>query len=221
MRRVAAIVVVLLAVMLPSIHASADAWVRPVAGRVVRPFDPPTTRYGPGHVGVDFAATPGTPVRAAGAGTVEFAGAVGRSLHVVIAHDGTDLRTTYSFLATIRVRVRGRVEAGAVLGTTGGTGDGHDGTVLHFGLRRDDTYLDPMQLFGPPDLAGRVHLAPVREAPRPLVLAPCGGWVDGACRWARARELRETPRLSEGLGRYNAGDSRTDPGVMKHTSARP
>jgi hypothetical protein len=30
--------------------------------------------------------------------------------------------------------------------------------VLHFGLRRGDAYVDPMQLFTAPDLAAIVHL---------------------------------------------------------------
>jgi hypothetical protein len=48
-----------------------------------------------------------------------------------------------------------------VIGTTGGRGEQHDGSVLHVGVRVGDTYIDPMQLFGPPDLAAVVHLAPV------------------------------------------------------------
>ena len=57
----------------------------------------------PGHRGVDFVAAAGTPVRAANAGEVTFAGNVAGSLHVVVAHPG-GLRTSSSFLATIAVR---------------------------------------------------------------------------------------------------------------------
>jgi murein DD-endopeptidase MepM/ murein hydrolase activator NlpD len=142
--------------------ASADGlplWIRPVPGTVVRPFAPPRTRFGPGHLGVDLAAAPGTPVRAAGSGIVEFAGVVGNARHVVVRHAGS-LRTSYSFLRSIAVRGGERVTGGAVLGTTGGTGENHAGQVLHLGLRVGDAFVDPMRLFAPPDLSERVRLAP-------------------------------------------------------------
>src|SRR5579871_6136981 len=107
-----------MAALVPA-KAGADAgWVRPVDGPVVRPFEPPTTRYGPGHLGVDFRAAPGTPVRAAGPGRVVFAGAVGSTLHVVVLHSG-NRRTTYSFLASIHARVGDVVQAGTIVGTAG------------------------------------------------------------------------------------------------------
>jgi murein DD-endopeptidase MepM/ murein hydrolase activator NlpD len=148
-------------------------WQRPVAGRVVRPFQAPAFRYGAGHLGVDLAAAPGTPVRAAGAGTVVFAGVVAGTMHVVISHR-PDLRTSYSFLASIRVRRGEEVARGAVIATTGGRGDQHDGSVLHVGVRVGDTYVDPMQLFGPPDLAAVVHLAPVGPERRGTVASALG-----------------------------------------------
>ena len=39
-------------------------WARPVDGAVLRPFEEPTSVYGPGHRGVDLAAAPGTHGRA-------------------------------------------------------------------------------------------------------------------------------------------------------------
>jgi hypothetical protein len=151
----------LVAVAAPRV-ARADtspAWIRPVDGPVVAPFREPTSTYGAGHRGVDLAAAPGTPVRAANDGTVTFAGDVGGTEHVVVAHSG-NLRTSYSFLASVAVHEGQAVGRGDVIGTTGGAGEGHDGTVLHFGLRDGDTYVDPMLLFRPPDLAKLVHLAP-------------------------------------------------------------
>jgi hypothetical protein len=160
---------VLLAALGPSEPAAAapiTQWVRPVGGGVVRSFDAPRSRFGAGHLGVDLAAPAATPVRAAGPGVVSFAGSVAGALHVVVAHAG-NLRTSYSFLATIAVRRGESVASGDVVGTTGGTGPGHDGTVLHFGLRSGDTYIDPMLLLAPVDLATVVHLAPTTIPPRP------------------------------------------------------
>jgi hypothetical protein len=150
--------------------AATGGWVRPVPGAVVRPFDPPASRFGAGHLGVDLAAPNGTPVVAAGPGVVSFAGTVAGTRHVVVAHAG-DLRTSYSFLAAVAVRRGESVRAGDVVGTTGGTGSGHDGDVLHVGLRSGDTYLDPMLLLGPPDLTAIVHLAPTAEPPHPVSAA--------------------------------------------------
>jgi murein DD-endopeptidase MepM/ murein hydrolase activator NlpD len=173
----------------PASATAIGVWLRPVAGRVVRPFRPPVTRYGRGHLGVDFSAVSGTPVRAAGAGTVVFAGAVAGALHVVVRHAG-GLRTSYSFLAGIRVHRGERVGRGAVLGTTGGRREYHDGHVLHLGLRIGDAYVDPMRLFAPGGLAVRVHLALPSAGPasRAALVAVCGRWVALGCESpARAR----------------------------------
>ncbi len=134
-------------------------WQRPVSGAVVRPFEQPRSVYGPGHRGVDFAAPPGTPVRAANDGVVTFAGSVAGTLHVTIAHAG-NLRTSYSFLQSLAVHEGQTVARGEVIATSGGRGDEHDGSVLHLGLRVGDRYVDPMLLFDIDDLTKIVHLVP-------------------------------------------------------------
>jgi len=192
MRTKAAPTLVLLAILgvltLAQAPASGgDVWLRPVAGRFVRPFHAPLTRYGRGHLGVDFAAAPGTLVRAAGAGTVVFAGVVATARHVVVRHAG-GLRTSYSFLASIRVRGGEVVARGEVVGTTGGRGEHHDPSVVHFGLRIGDGFVDPMRLFASAGLPARVHLAPTaadaaasslarRMAERRALMAGLPGWA--------------------------------------------
>jgi triacylglycerol esterase/lipase EstA (alpha/beta hydrolase family) len=161
------VLVLLVAVLTPANARAATAnWVRPVPGAVTRPFDPPRSRFGSGHLGADISASAASPVRAAGPGVVSFAGIVARSLHVVVAHAG-NLRTSYSFLATIAVRRGQVVEAGEIVGTTGGLGQSHNGAVLHFALRTGDTYVDPMALFGTVDLVSVVHLVPTSDPPHP------------------------------------------------------
>lgn len=181
--RAALVAVVSLATVAPSalVAHAADAavspppeqgaWTRPVAGALVAPFDAPASPYGPGHRGADLAAPPGTPVVAAGDGVVAFAGLVAGSLHVVVAHAG-GLRTGYSFLASVVVSTGQHVDRGQTVGTAGGRGSGHDVGVLHLSLRVGDTYVDPMQLFGPPDLSRIVHLAPTRGATDPGPIFP-------------------------------------------------
>jgi len=162
---VGALAALVVASTLPPTVARADVggrWMLPVDGQVLRPFQAPLARFGPGHRGVDLAAAPGTPVRAAGTGVVSFAGDVAGALHVVVAHDG-GLRTSYSFLASISVRAGQSVAKGDVVGTAGGSGEGHGPGVLHFGLRVGDEYVDPMLLFRPRDLTELVRLVPADE----------------------------------------------------------
>src|SRR6478752_8157477 len=154
LRIVVACLVALLVAVPPPSGAAADAstpWTRPVAGRVVRPFVAPRSRYGAGHRGADLAAAPGTAVVAAGAGRVAFAGSVAGTLHVVVDHGG-GLETSVSFLATITVRTGQTVARGAIVGTAGGTGPEHAVGVVHFALRVAGEYVDPMRLFAVPDL---------------------------------------------------------------------
>lgn len=130
----------------------------PVDAPVVDRFRPPPAPWAAGNRGIDYATEPGTPVVAAAAGEVVFAGTVAGGRHVVVLHpDG--LRTTYAFLATIGVSRGERVSAGQVVGTAG--------AQLHFGARAGDTYIDPAALLsGPP----RVYLVP-DDARRPGTVA--------------------------------------------------
>ena len=131
--------------------SSTATWRLPLAGppHVLRPFDPPSRAWLPGHRGVDLAAPPGALVRAAGSGTITWAGLlVDRGVVVVTHADG--LRTTYEPVDAT-VAVGDRVALGDVIATIG-AGDVHCGslpTCLHWGLRRGRDYLDPMLLVDP------------------------------------------------------------------------
>lgn len=115
----------------------------PVDAPVVDPFRPPPRPWLPGNRGIEYSTEPGTVVRAAGRGTVAFAGRVAGSLHVTVSHpDG--VRTSYSHLATVHVLAGQAVSGGDALGATG--------RRLHVGARRGATYIDPASLWsaGPP-----------------------------------------------------------------------
>ncbi len=139
----------------------------PVDAAVVRPFEPPSTEYGPGHRGVDLEAAPGTSVRAAERGRVRHAGQVAGIVWVSIDHaDG--VRTSYGPLTGLRVAAGDEVERGQVIGALaeGDHGDAERDRGLHFGARRDGVYLDPMRL-------------PGLGAPRPTLVGEGGWWGAG------------------------------------------
>ncbi|WP_240494025.1 M23 family metallopeptidase [Actinomyces gaoshouyii] len=119
----------------------------PVA--VVEGFDPPAVVWGSGHRGIDLAVAAGSPVRAAGAGTVSFAGMVAGRPVVSIDHAG-GVRTTYEPVEPA-VAAGDAVGAGQVIGTLlpGHRSDGVD--ALHWGARTGKkSYIDPLRLLRPP-----------------------------------------------------------------------
>ncbi|HEX5562602.1 MAG TPA: M23 family metallopeptidase [Nocardioidaceae bacterium] len=114
---------------------------------VVAAFDPPASRWGPGHRGVDLAGRVGQQVHSALAGRVTFAGRLAGRGVVVVDHGAT--RTTYEPL-TASVAVGDRVAAGAVIGRLELFGS-HclPRACLHWGLIEGrETYLDPLTLVG-------------------------------------------------------------------------
>jgi murein DD-endopeptidase MepM/ murein hydrolase activator NlpD len=127
----------------------------PGPDRVVRDFDPPPLPWLAGNRGVDLAGQAGEAVHAAGAGVVSYAGTIA-GVGVVSVTSGA-LRTTYE---PLRVSVRRGlvVAAGAVLGHLTAAGS-HcpPQACLHWGLLRDDAYLDPLALLG----LERVRLLPL------------------------------------------------------------
>lgn len=144
----------------------------PVDGPIVRHFDPPQGAYGPGHRGIDYAVEVGTPVRAAAAGVVTFAGPVAGLRAVTVQHAGA-LKSTYSSLGAVLVRRGQEVEPGTIVGRAlSPHPDAEPG--LHFGVKLNERYVDPEAYLGAVDVADAIHLAPLGEPSRRDDLArPC------------------------------------------------
>ena len=159
--RLAVLLILVLGALTPSAATAAPEdpppavalWTAPVAGPVTvgRPFEPPPHTYGPGHRGVDLLAAAGSPVLAAGDGMVVFAGMVAGRPVISIDH-ANGLRTTYEPVDPF-VGAGQAVARGSPIGTLVA---GHPGcpaeACLHWGLRRGQTYLDPLALLRPPRL---------------------------------------------------------------------
>jgi peptidoglycan hydrolase-like protein with peptidoglycan-binding domain len=112
----------------------------PIAAPAGDGFGPRGVRF---HTGVDFVADLGTPVAAAGAGCVTFAGwdAGGYGNLVVIAH-GSGLTSWYAHLSELDLWPKQCVAAGAEVGRVGATGRA-TGPHLHFELRVRGAAVDP------------------------------------------------------------------------------
>lgn len=140
------------------------------------------------HHGVEFQNEFGTPVHAAGDGTVVFADAdqtvkfspwTNFYGNVVIVQHADDLYTLYAHLSAIKVQVGDEVKAGSEIGQVGQTG-GATGPHLHFEVRRGGDYTDhfstenPELWMLPPQGTGALSITlltdETRNQERPLVL---------------------------------------------------
>ncbi|MDM0032620.1 M23 family metallopeptidase [Variovorax sp. J22P271] len=94
------------------------------------------------HHGIDFAAPTGTPVRAVGDGTVEFAGTQNGYGNIVILKHHNNQETAYAHLSRVDVKVGQSVSQSQTLGAVGSTGWA-TGPHLHFEFRVNGEYHDP------------------------------------------------------------------------------
>jgi murein DD-endopeptidase MepM/ murein hydrolase activator NlpD len=99
------------------------------------------------HAGVDFAAPTGTPILAAGAGSVVAAGPNGGYGRWVKIRHGGGLATGYAHMSRIAAGIhrRARVRQGQVIGFVGSTGLA-TGPHLHFELYRNGRPVDPLRV---------------------------------------------------------------------------
>ncbi len=123
--------------------------------RISSPFNPrrmhPLLRRIVPHNGVDFAASTGTPVWAAADGRITWAGPKGPNGNLVsIRHEG-GYETHYAHLHRIQRGIRPgvEVEQRQLIGTVGSTGRS-TGPHLHFGLKRNGRFQDPLRVLNGP-----------------------------------------------------------------------
>ncbi|PRB07339.1 murein hydrolase activator EnvC [Microbacterium sp. MYb64] len=131
-------------------------WLWPVVGArtVVVPFRAPAHAYGPGHRGMDVAAS--GEVRAPASGAVAYRGVVVDRALLTIDH-GNGLVTTLEPVQAV-LGAGAAVRAGDAVATVSAGGHTPEG-ALHIGVRWNGAYINPMLLFG--------------GVPR-AVLLPCG-----------------------------------------------
>ncbi len=97
------------------------------------------------HLGVDYGAPSGTPVRSVGDGVVSFAGRQNGYGNVVQVQHGGERATLYAHLSRIDVKKGQRIEQGQRLGAVGSTGWA-TGPHLHFEFRVKGQHQDPVRV---------------------------------------------------------------------------
>jgi murein DD-endopeptidase MepM/ murein hydrolase activator NlpD len=137
---------------------------RPVRGEDVRLTSGYGIRFHPllndrkMHTGVDWAAPTGTPILAAGAGTIEEAGRKGQYGNYVRIRHANGYQTAYGHMSRFGAGVRDgvKVRQGQVIGYVGSTGLS-SGPHLHYEVLVNSRFVDPLQIQVPRErrLTGR------------------------------------------------------------------
>ena len=112
----------------------------PVSGPVSSPFG---SRWGRLHAGIDIPAPAGTPIGAAAAGTVIYAGWMGGYGNLVVIDHGGGLATAYAHQYSVAKSVGAAVAQGQTIGYVGNTGNSF-GNHLHFEVRVNGSPVDPL-----------------------------------------------------------------------------
>lgn len=115
--------------------ASAAKMVMPVSGKIIRSYDRKTNQ------GIDIAAAPGTPVKAADAGTVQVISSDTNGKGIVILRHANNLLTVYVGVGGVKVKKGDKVSRGQAIGTVAAG----DPAFLHFEVRNTSKEsFDPM-----------------------------------------------------------------------------
>ena len=116
----------------------------------------PILGYSKMHKGVDFGAAKGTPIQAAGDGSVEMAGANGAYGNYVRLRHSSGYATAYAHMSRIAVKPGQRVRQGQVIGYVGSTGRS-TGPHLHYEVLANNRQINPLSVRMPTGrtLAGR------------------------------------------------------------------
>lgn len=127
-------------------------WPLTVSGRISSSFgrrSSPTAGASTYHKGIDIAVSSGTPIVAAGAGTVVTAAYSSSAGNYVMISHGSRLYTVYMHCSRLAVKQGDTVERGQIIAYVGSTGIS-TGSHLHFGVSKDGAYVNPMRYVSQP-----------------------------------------------------------------------
>ena len=157
-------------------------FLRPVPGPIGSPFGAPRNGYT--HTGIDIPDPEGTPIGAAGVGTVIYAAYNGGGYgNLVVIQHRLGYTSWYGHMSSITAYVGEGVVGGTRIGYVGATGDA-TGPHLHFEVRHYDTPINPVPLMlsalasNAPSQAGGLKAEECVGDPRPNRAPPPGSdWI--------------------------------------------
>lgn len=124
------------------------------------------------HLGTDYAAATGTPIKATGDGRIVFMGHKGGYGKAIIIKHGSSYETLYAHMSRFRsgLGYGSRVQQGQVIGYVGSTGLA-TGPHLHYEFRVNGVHRDPRRVTLPRASAlPRQHLEHFRASSTPLLV---------------------------------------------------
>jgi murein DD-endopeptidase MepM/ murein hydrolase activator NlpD len=119
---------------------SGSGFIWPLSGPITSPFG---MRWGTLHPGIDIGVPTGTPIHAAGSGTVVWCGWMSGYGNLVMIDHHNGLATLYGHQSRIAVGCNQEVAQGATIGYVGCTGF-CTGPHLHFEVRLNGAPVDPL-----------------------------------------------------------------------------
>ncbi|TVL90517.1 peptidoglycan DD-metalloendopeptidase family protein [Streptomyces sp. SAJ15] len=131
----------------PDGPTSTSGWTLPVKATLGTPYHQAGPMWSSGyHTGIDFAVPVGTPIKAAGPGTVLSAGPGGPYGNQVIIKHGDGMYSQYAHLSSLKVSKGQKLKGGDLIGLSGATGN-VSGPHLHMEVRTGPAYgsdVDPV-----------------------------------------------------------------------------
>lgn len=125
-------------------------WPCPASSRITSTFgsrESPTEGASSYHKGIDIGAATGSKVIAAASGEVVIATYSASAGNYVMISHGSGVYTVYMHMSSIAVSEGQEVSQGQTIGAVGSTGYS-TGSHLHFGVRKNGSYVDPMSYVG-------------------------------------------------------------------------
>src|SRR4051812_46116611 len=149
-------------------------FLRPVSGAIGEGFGYPPGHGGARHDGIDFPEPMGTPIGAAGVGTVISAGwNSGGYGNLTIIQHRLGYQTYYAHQSSISVSVGQRVSGGVRIGYVGSTGHS-TGPHLHFEVRHNGVPINPVPYLLASTSLGKLAVSPF-PPPAPSAAPVCAG----------------------------------------------